>query len=308
MSGGANVGELRGTISNIQRFCVHDGPGIRTVIFMKGCPLRCTWCSNPETQSFSAELAQSAAKCIRCGRCETVCPTGAITMREGLPFIDRKKCSSCFLCVKTCYAQALHVFGEELTVNELYKRINSGSDWRSNNGITVSGGEPLMQAPFVAALLQKHRRIGMHTAIETSGYAPWDNLKQVAAQCDLVFMDIKHFDEEKHRQATGLSNKIILENAARLTEEFPKLDIIFRTPVIPGVNNSREDVMAIASFIKTLRPVSDYELLPYHGFGAPKYEQTGREYAMAGEPSMKKSEIADWNKEARRLLGIECEA
>ena len=296
--------ELTGVITNIQRYCVHDGPGIRTVLFMKGCPLHCIWCANPETQNFQPELAQSLTKCIGCGNCVRKCQVGALQAIEGGIKIDREKCMKCFSCVSVCYAEALHIFGETLTVQEAVKRTQNGSAWRVGGGVTVSGGEPLGQAEFVAAFLERHHKMGVHTAIETSAYASWDKLELVARQCDLVFCDIKVFDDEKHKKFTGVSNAQILENIRRITESFPNLDIIIRTPVIPGVNNQKEDIDQIVAFLETLRPIQDYELLPYHGFGAPKYKQIGKEYAMEGVPSMNKADIAAWNAEARERLHI----
>lgn len=296
---------LTGRITNIQNYCVHDGPGIRTVVFMKGCPLRCTWCSNPETQSFAPELAYSPMKCIGCFRCVQRCEQGAIKPAgEEKLEIDRSRCVECHACAAACYAKALHVFGEDLTVDELFRKTHNDRAWRSNGGITVSGGEPLMQAEFVAQFLQKHRSVGTHTAVETTAFADWKQLELVAQSCKLVFCDIKVMESTVHKACTGQDNAVILENIERLSRQFPQVDLIVRTPVIPGVNDDEDSLGEIRDFLALLPHLTDYELLPYHGFGEPKYAQLGKAYGMEGAASMAKDRWARLNEEFRRSLRL----
>ncbi len=296
----------KGRIFNIQKFSVHDGPGVRDTVFMKGCPLRCIWCSNPESQSPLPQIGWREKKCIGCGVCLKVCPSSALSRAEdGRIERDNSKCILCMQCVKHCYAKAMHVYGEALTVDELYARVrNQPLAWRSDGGVTVSGGEPLMQAEFVAELLAKFRRYSIHTAIETTLFASWEKVALVAAQCSLIYADMKFFSSEKHKKYTGVENTIIKENLLRLKTEFPSVELIVRTPVIPGINDDREELNNIADFLKQVPGLNDYELLPFHSFGAPKYEQLGLDYAVKDLKSQDKDEIAILNNELRRRIGL----
>ena len=299
------MNELTGRITNIQNYCVHDGPNIRTLVFMKGCPLRCQWCSNPETQGSEKNLAYSPMRCIHCGACISQCRRGAIRMEEdGTLRIDYESCDHCFHCVDTCYAKALHIFGEDLTVDELLRRAKRPGGWRANGGITVSGGEPLAQADFVAEFLRRNRSVGTHTAIETSGFASWEALEKVARQCDLIFFDVKLIDAGKHKRYAGVDNALILENLRRLSHSFPQVDLVVRTPVIPGINESPEDLEAIRDFLARLPHLTDCELLPYHGFGAPKYTQIGQEYPLKDLESLGRDSQKERNEEFRRFLKL----
>lgn len=302
------MGQLKGRITNIQRYSIHDGPGVRNTVFLKGCPLRCAWCANPETQTAGPQLAYSAVKCIGCGRCQSACPHQALRLEDTGVVIDRARCRSCFTCADSCYAGALHVFGQELTVDQTYRRLQTNRAWRMGGGVTVSGGEPLLQAEFTAALLRRCRNNGIHTAIETSGYAPWEALAQTAEQCDLVYFDVKIADPGEHRRYTGVDNALILENLRRLSAQFPRLTLIVRTPVIPGVNNSSRALGEIAAILSGLPHLSDYELLPYHGFGEPKYAQLGMAYQLAGTASENREEIMQRNNLLRQRLGLSADS
>ena len=297
---------LKGRIFNIQKFSVHDGPGVRDTVFMKGCPLRCLWCSNPESQSPQPQIGWREKKCIGCGVCLKVCPSGALFRGEdGRIERDNKKCTLCMKCVKHCYAKAMHVYGEALDVDELYARIrNQPLAWRSDGGVTVSGGEPLMQAEFVAALLAKFRRYAIHTAIETTLFAGWEKVALVAAQCSLIYADMKFFSAEKHKKYTGVDNALIKENLLRLKKEFPTVELIVRTPVIPGINDDEEELNNIADFLKQVPGLNDYELLPFHSFGAPKYEQLGTDYAVKDLKSQDKEILLIQNNELRKRIGL----
>ncbi|UCD59240.1 MAG: glycyl-radical enzyme activating protein [Candidatus Hydrogenedentota bacterium] len=275
-----------GLVFNIQKFSLHDGSGIRTLIFLKGCPLVCEWCSNPEGQSFSPELAYNADKCIgttECDRCLQVCKTEAVRVRDGGKVeIDRKSCTNCGECVDACPSKALELFGKYMSVDDVIGAVEEDSGFyaRSGGGLTLSGGEPLSQPGFVGRLLKTAQSRGIDTAIETSGVCDWTDLKGVCGYVNHIFFDIKSLDPEKHKRATGVDNELILNNFHRLCKSFPETSIVVRTPVIPGFNDSPGDIKAIADFLNAAPGSPAYELLPYHAFGGPKYQQLGKEYAL----------------------------
>ena len=277
-------GAPKGLVFNIQKFSLHDGPGIRTIVFLKGCPLACAWCSNPEGQSTSAELIYSSDHCIgtdECDRCIAVCLEQAIRRDDdGKVRIDHSSCDGCGDCAHVCPSQALEVSGEWVGVDDVVRIVEEDDAFytRSGGGLTVSGGEPLAQGAFVRALLTTARRRGIDTAVETSGLCNWKAMRDVAPLADRIFFDIKCLDPETHEKVTGVPNRKILENFRRLRAEFPEVDVVVRTPVIPGVNDSPDDIRAIAEFVTEAGGASAYELLPYHGFGEPKYDKLGKHY------------------------------
>lgn len=296
-----------GIVFNIQKFSVHDGPSIRDTVFLKGCPLKCIWCSNPESQKLQQEIAFNQNKCIGaeiCGTCMELCERQAIyTDSSGVIGVDREKCLVCDACANDCCARALTVVGKIMTVQEVIDATqNQEASWRSNGGVTISGGEPLVQAEFTAELLEEYQKIGIHTAIETTGFTSWENLSRAAAHCNLIFYDIKLMDEEKHKKYIGADNQIILDNLKKLSQNYPQADLVVRTPVIPGINDSKEDLRQIAEFLKGLPHLTDYELLPYHAYGSNKYTQLDRLYALEGVPSMPKAAVEEINRQLRAEL------
>ena len=272
---------MKGKLYDIQRFAIHDGPGIRTLVFMKGCPLECLWCSTPQTQRSSPDLLYIEVNCKKCMRCVDVCPEEAIVFSDNEKIeIDRKICNICGQCVNICPNQALKLVGDQKTVDQLFQEIMKDSNFyrRSDGGVTIGGGEATMQHEFVAALLKKCKEIYVHTAMETCGYVKWEQLEKILEHIDLLYFDIKHMDSRIHEEITGLSNELILENARKASEMRP---IIIRIPIIPGLNDSEENLLNTAKFASELgENLLRIELLPYHKFGTGTYEQLGRDYKL----------------------------
>jgi pyruvate formate lyase activating enzyme len=282
--------KVAGNVFSIQKYSVHDGPGIRTLVFLKGCPLRCKWCSNPESQLPNPELAYNRNKCLgldKCVRCSEVCTAGAITEGEdGKIDIDRDICNDCLQCAEACPAQALIIYGEKTTVDAALRRVEEDEMFyaRSGGGLSLSGGEPFMQPEYATALLREARRRYVDTAVETCGAAQYDDFKEALAYVNTLMYDVKSMNPEKHKEYTGLSNERILENLQRIRADYPNLPIRVRTPVIPGFNDTEADIKAVIDFLSDLpgRKV-EYELLEYHRMGQPKYESTGREYPLPSD-------------------------
>jgi len=283
---------LTGTVLNIQHFCTHDGPGIRTNVFLKGCTLRCKWCSNPESISPKPELAYNPAKCLgeeQCGYClRDVCPelaiyvAGAGDRPDDKVLINWDLCTNCGKCVPVCPSNALYLFGQEMTVEEVLAEVEQDSSFyrESGGGMTLSGGECQLQADFAAALLEEAHQRGINTAIETASNVPWSSWPKVLPHVDVVLHDIKLTDPERHRKWTGVDNARIRANLKKAYETFPDKEFVVRTPLIPGVNDDEEHVRATLEFIKPYKNVVEYELLPYHRFGEGKYAFLGKIYGM----------------------------
>ena len=278
-----------GTVFDIQRFSLHDGPGIRTIVFLKGCPLSCKWCSNPESQNMMPVIMYKKNECLHCGRCINACSRKAISF-ENKTFIDRSICTGCGECANACPAGALVVKGKTMTVQQLIRELKKDATTyrRSGGGITLSGGEPLVQYEFAAELLRACKAQGWDTAIETTGAGITEAVEKVIPYVDTVLLDIKHLDTEKHKKFTGIGNEQILKNAARISQIS---STVVRVPVIPGFNYSEEEIRAITEFAKMLRGVRTIHLLPYHTFGENKYDLLGRDYALADIKPLKPEEL-----------------
>lgn len=284
---------MEGFVFNIQRFSIHDGPGIRTTVFMKGCSLRCFWCHNPEGIRLEPEIQVFPERCIGCNACLAACTHGAHTNEGGQRSFYRERCQGCGTCVETCYAGALVLTGRRMTVDEVISEVLRDRPFyeTSGGGVTLSGGEPLVQRDFARAILERCRAEGLHTALETAGNCRWEDLAVVLEFSDLILMDIKLMDPARHRQATGVGNERILANARRLVQAGQP--VIFRVPVVPTVNDSAEDIAAIADFVHSLAAESrgappTLELLPFHRMAGSKYQSLGLDYRAAElEPSSK---------------------
>lgn len=272
---------MKALIENIQHYCLHDGPGTRTTVFFKGCPLRCLWCSNPATQNFHKELLYKSEECLRCGECAKVCPEKAVSLTpEGTPVIDRERCSNCGLCVSSCLGKALAMAGKEYTLREVVDILKEDTLFYHNSGggVTFSGGEVLAHHESALALAHECRRLGISIAMETSGFGSYEYLFALASVMDDVFFDLKHCDEEEHRKLTGQSNLLILENLRRLGQE--RGGIHLRFPLIPSVNDAPEHLLQLGAIAASLKGIADLEVLPYHRFGQNKYEMLGRQYLL----------------------------
>lgn len=258
---------------------MHDGPGIRTTVFLKGCPLRCRWCSNAESMSPESEVGIIRDRCDKCGKCRIICPEGAISLDNiGSIIINRAGCISCGDCVSVCPREALTIYGRQITVDEVFSEVGRDRSFYggSGGGVTVSGGEPLRQAEFVAALFRRCKEAGMSTCLDTCGYAPVDTLKRVLDHTDNVLYDIKHMDSERHRELTGVPNDLILKNARIVAER--GIPVLFRIPLIKAVNDTADNIEATARFVKSLGGSAAVELLPYHRLGIGKYPTLDQDY------------------------------
>ena len=291
-----------GSVFNIQKYSVHDGPGIRTIVFLKGCPLSCAWCSNPESQSIVPQLAYNQGRCLgldKCTRCIIACPHGAITPgAENTLLIRREACETCDGkdCAVACPSKGLIVYGETMNVDQILAKVSQDAIFykRSGGGMTLSGGEPLHQSAFALALLREAKKRRIRTAIETCGLVSWEVLSEAAGLLHSVLYDIKHVDSAIHKQATSVGNEMILSNLSRLLEAYPNLPVLVRTPVVPGFNNND----AVAEQIGALLAGHDnvtYEALAYHRLGTQKYIFLGREYPL-GEETLPKEDADRFQK------------
>lgn len=267
-------------ITNIQRFSTKDGPGIRTSVFFKGCPLKCMWCHNPETQSPFSELMYSRENCVLCGRCVYSCPNGAVSMAGDTIVTDREKCTMCGECTDVCYYNAREIAGKAYSPSEVFAVIDRDRAFysESGGGATFSGGECMMYPDFLEEVMRLCKAQKIHAAIDTSGFAPWEAFQKVLPYTDLVLYDIKAFDTKKHEELTGAGNELIWENLFKLSEE--DVEIYLRLPLIEGCNADEGEVSAIAEKCAGLK-ISQVNLLPYHDMGKYKYDKLGRQYGGA---------------------------
>ncbi len=263
-----------GRVSNIQRYSMHDGYGIRTVVFLLGCDMRCVWCQNPETLCGNPAVMVVADNCVGCGACVSVCPSGASRWDNGKVILDRSLCESCFKCVDACYFDARKKSGEKMDVDECFREIMKDEVFfrRSNGGVTLSGGEPLLQSEFSMELLKKLKTVKIHTAIETAGHVLRCSFEKVLEYTDLFLYDVKFFDSDKHLQFTCVDNELILDNLRWLTTQGK--EIIVRVPLIPGINDG-EEFDAIVNLTASLDGIKELHILPYHSLGQSKYDQLG---------------------------------
>jgi pyruvate formate lyase activating enzyme len=292
---------MQGIVTDIQRFSLHDGPGIRTTIFLKGCNMRCAWCHNPETISAKPELILYPEKCIGCGKCVEVCTNQARRIIDGSIIFDRSLCVVCGRCADVCFSGAITISGRIMTAEEIMDEVIQDKSYyeHSGGGITVSGGEAFCQAEFLASILTTAKALGISTAVETNMNYDWKLMEEMLPLLDLIMFDIKLVDEQLHKKWTGVSNRKILQNVERLIE----LDkpIIARTPIIPGVNDNQETICQIANLLKGAKGLMYYELLNFNPLGESKYNGLGLSNAFKGVRPLKEERIEALAREVREI-------
>jgi pyruvate formate lyase activating enzyme len=265
-----------GIVFDVKKFSIHDGPGIRTTVFLKGCPLSCWWCHNPEGQVGEPELILRPNRCIGCGACLDVCEREAIVLEGDVIVTQRERCTACGACVEACYTEARGLVGRSMTVAQVMDEIERDVAFydQSGGGVTFSGGEPLAQPEFLRALLRACKERGLHTALDTCGFAPWNELDGMREDVDLFLYDLKLMDNARHRESTGVSSEPILENLQRLSGRRHR--IVLRVPIIPGINDDEENLRHMGAFAAQLPSLERVDLLPYHRIGRDKYRGLGK--------------------------------
>jgi pyruvate formate lyase activating enzyme len=272
---------IAGTVFDVKKFSIHDGPGIRTTVFFKGCPLACWWCHNPESQARALELVFRENRCIHCGACEATCSQHAISSNGDVMVTDGESCTLCGDCVEVCYAEAREIVGREMTVAQVMAEIERDVAFydESGGGVTFSGGEPLLQRDFLLVLLQACQEREIHTALDTCGFARWQTLDSVREYVNLFLYDLKLMDDARHREFTGVSNELILQNLQALS--LRRHNIVLRVPIIPGINDDDENIRQVSAFAAALPHLNRVDILPYHQTGAEKYHRMNKAYSLS---------------------------
>lgn len=278
-----------GWVASIKRNMIHDGPGIRTTVFLKGCPLRCQWCSSPQTWKLDSEVIFLNKKCIGCGLCAGTCENDAIKS-EGHR-IDYKKCINCGGCVEVCPAHALRYSAKRMVSEEVVDTVKRDMNYyvESGGGVTLSGGEILMQASFAKEILQLCQKAHIHTAIESSAYGDWEDLQEILKYTDIAYFDLKHVNEQEHKKYTGVSNKKIKNNIEKAVQS-GLCRVVLNIPLVPGVNDDEKNLEELALFMKALS-ISDLRVLPFHKLGEHEYIELGMKYSMAEHEAFEKNEL-----------------
>lgn len=303
----------KGNVLRFERTSIQDGQGLRTVLYLKGCPIKCMWCSTPESQKFQPELGYVKSKCHGCGKCISSCSSGALSYGKGYRIeIDYEKCTSCFDCVDICPNNALIGYGRSMTVEEVVKEISKDEIFyfHSNGGVTISGGEVFMQADFVSDILKECKMLGINTAVETSLISDYASVEKILPWVDTMFVDIKMMDEIDHIKYTGSTNKGILENILLIDKSDYDMEMIIRIPLISNINDSNDNMAMTGAFCASLEKLKEIEILPYHRFGIESYSNLGKEYLLndldppSDEHLMKKAGILAFATEGKKVKAL----
>lgn len=287
--------ENKGLIFDIQRYSVHDGPGIRTNIFFKGCSMRCKWCCNPESWEMQPELAHFNSKCNRCGECVEACPNNAIALYDSSIKINHLKCNLCGMCVNICKKSAYKIFGNWYSVTEVFKEIYQDVDFykASGGGVTFTGGEPTLQLDFLINLAKICKNSFIHTALETGGYFNWKKTNPLFDYIDLILFDLKVMNPDKHLEFTGVKNKLILKNVENIVGK-TSCEVIIRVPIIPNYTFGSDNLKIISEFMLNLKKIKEIHLLPFHQYGKSKYEAIGKDYELKMVKPLQKEKLYEW--------------
>ncbi|MEE0248348.1 glycyl-radical enzyme activating protein [Peptacetobacter hiranonis] len=285
----------KGITFNIQKFSIHDGPGIRTTVFFKGCPLRCEWCSNPESQIKNVQILHDQSKCSYCLSCVAACPNGAITHEDNKIIINEGKCVGCLTCVNSCPNRALSYEGDYQTIEEIVDICMQDIDFyeESGGGVTISGGEGMSQPDFLKKLIAELKKNSVHVAIETTGYVKKETFEELAKELDLLLFDVKHYDREKHYNGTKVYNDLIVENLKWAIDN--GIEVLPRIPVIPDFNDSLEDAEGLAELLVEVG-AKKVQLLPFHQFGEKKYELLNRNYKYKNKKALYPEDLEEYQK------------
>ncbi len=295
-NGNTGISERKATIFNVQKYNMYDGPGVRTLIFFKGCPLRCKWCANPEGLDRKCQIMFKAGACVNCGACVSVCPVGIHELTGSGEHKVRRDidCVGCGKCVEACNTKALSLVGETKSISELLDVVLEDKTFYevSGGGVTLGGGEVTMQPEAATSLLQACKQEGVNTAIETCGYVKLENLLKIAEFVDTFLFDIKHMNSDRHYELTGVRNEIILENLQELLHR--RFNVKVRMPMLKGINDSEEEIRQVIEFLMPFKDSKNFQgidLLPYHKLGVNKYEQLGKEYQIKDDPSLSEEDL-----------------
>lgn len=294
----------KGTIFNIQKFCTNDGPGIRTTVFVKGCPLSCMWCHNPESNSAVPELLYNNEKCVSCGKCAVVCPECHSFLEDGTHIFDRSKCKACGKCAETCYHDALELCGHEKSIDEILTEVLKDEAFyeNSNGGMTISGGEPMACFSFTKELLKAAKEKNLHICMETSGFGKSEHFEEIAQFVDIFLFDYKLTNPELHKKYTGVSNDIIIENLKLLDSLGSKT--VLRCPIIPTINDTKEHFEGIAAIANNLKNIIEINIEPYHPMGSGKLQSLGKDYPLSHLTFPEKETVDKWIEEIQKMTKV----